>query len=253
MALTAGVISLISVTATTASLSATAATLGTGPYTYQWYRSTTSGFTPGGGNIISGATTLTLNDSGLVPSTQYYYKVVATDSAVSPATVEYAQVGAQTAQPAPGINQFAQSTQRGVIDLRYSANVVAVQIDSSETGTLYAGSAVKIVDSSDGAPKVVACSANSDEALGFINYDIKSRSYVAGDRAEISISGNVMYLYATSAIARGVQVSLDVSTVGGVRSAAGHTGDKIVGWAFDKASIGSLIRVYIKTPSFTVV
>jgi hypothetical protein len=60
MTLTAGAITQTAVTDTTASLVVAAATGGTRPYTYQWYRSTTSGFSPGGGNIISGATALTL-------------------------------------------------------------------------------------------------------------------------------------------------------------------------------------------------
>lgn len=254
MSITAGVISLVSVTATTASLSATAASGGTAPYSYQWYRSVTSGFTPGGGNIISGATSLSLSDSGLIPGTQYYYKLVAIDSAGSPATVEYAQLGVATLATTLNPNQFAQVPYPGMIDLRFPYNTVSVQIDASQVGSLYAGAAVKIVDSADGVPKVLGCSANSDECLGFINFDIKTIAFVAYSMCEISMSGNVIYLYATSAIARGVQVSLDISTNGGVRAAAGHTGDKIVGWAYDKASAaGALIRVFLKTPSFTVV
>jgi len=52
MSITAGTITLNSFTYSTANLTATAATGGTGPYTYQWYRSTTTGFTPGAGNIL---------------------------------------------------------------------------------------------------------------------------------------------------------------------------------------------------------
>lgn len=88
---------------TTASVSVTAATGGTSPYTYQWYRSTSSGFTPGGGNIVSGATSLTLNDTGLSPSTTYYYKVISTDNVA--ATVTSAQVTVTTSAAAATRNR----------------------------------------------------------------------------------------------------------------------------------------------------
>ena len=60
---------------------------GVAPYAYTVYRSTTSNFTPGSGNIL---TTLTGNSSGIVPSYQdgagtlgliYHYKIGVTDSA----------------------------------------------------------------------------------------------------------------------------------------------------------------------------
>jgi large repetitive protein len=78
--LTSGTASTTSQGNTIATVTCTAATGGSGGYTYQWYRSTTSGFTPGGGNIVSGATSLTLNDTGLTNGTTYYYKLVSTDS-----------------------------------------------------------------------------------------------------------------------------------------------------------------------------
>lgn len=253
MTLTAGALSTVSVTSTTASLSSAVATSGTAPYTYQWYRSTTTGFSPGGGNIVAGATALTLNDSGLIPGTQYYYVVVVTDSAGSPATANSAQLSVSTQAPVQNPNQFAQAPYLGMIDMRFPYNSISVLIDQSQVSALYPGSAVKIVDSIGGVPKVVGCAANSDEVLGFINFDIKTVSFVAGVPAEISMGGNVMFLYATAAIARGVQVVPDLSTNGGVAPASAHTGSRIVGWAYDKASApGQLIRVFLKTPSFTV-
>lgn len=251
MALTAGVISLLSTTATTASLSATAATLGTGPYTYQWYRDTVSGFTPGVGNLVAGATALTLNDSGLIPNTAYYYKVVATDSVA--ATVEYAQVLASTSAPVLNPNQFAQSPYLGMIDLRFPYNSASVQIGADQATPLFAGAAVKMVDSAGGVPKVVGCAADSDEVLGFINFDIKTVSFAANVGAEISMAGNVMYLYATAPVARGEELVLDTATNGGVQSSGVGSGKTIVGWAYDKATApGQLIRVFLKTPSFTL-
>lgn len=254
MSVTAGALSQVSVSDTKASLVSDPATGGTGPYTYQWYRSTTSGFSPGAGSLISGATSLSLDDSGLIPNTQYYYKVVATDTGNGNATDDSSQLAVATAPQSLSQNQFAQKGVVGMIDMRFPYNSVSVQIDSSQSDALYAGAAVKMVDSAGGVPKVVGCSAESDEVLGFINFDVKTVQFVAGSMAEISMAGNVMYLFATAAIARGVEVSLDLTTMGGVQAASGNTGDTIVGWAFDKASAaGDLIRVFLKTPSFAVV
>jgi len=251
MSLAAGALSKTSVGPTTASLVSGAATGGTGPYTYQWYRSTVSGFTPGGGNLIAGATALTLNDTGLIPNTQYYYEVVATDTGNGNATANSAQLAVQTSAPVLSPNQFAQSSIVGMIDMRFPYNTVAAQVDSSQATPLYAGQAVKIVDSLDGIPKVVACAANSDEVFGFINYDVKSVTFSAGQNCEISMAGNFIYLYATTAISRGTQVQLDLSTVGGVAAKVGSSGADIVGYAFDKAAApGALIRVHLLVPSF---
>jgi hypothetical protein len=251
MAVTAGALSLISKTSTQAVLNSAAATAGTGPYTYQWYRSTASGFTPGGGNIIDGATDLDLTDTGLIPGTQYYYKVIATDTGAGDATDTSAELAVATDNATQSQNAFAQSNQVGALDLRFNGNTVAVQIDATETAELVPGQAVKMYDSTGGVPKVVACSADDDEVLGFINYNQKDVSYGAGDACEISMKGNVMWLYATAAIARGAQVVVDLTTKGGVAPLSAG-GSRIVGWAIDKAAIGTLIRVMIETPSFTL-
>jgi len=98
--LTAGVTSQTGQTATSISLSATDAVLGTSPYTYQWYRSTSSGFTPGGGNILSGKTSRTLTDTGLTSGVTYYYVISYTDQV--PNTVYATQFAATPAVLAPG-------------------------------------------------------------------------------------------------------------------------------------------------------
>jgi Glycosyl hydrolase family 12/Cellulose binding domain/Fibronectin type III domain len=57
---------------------------------YSVFRSTSSGFTPSSSNqIASGLTSTSYSDSGLAPSTTYYYKVEATDGAgTSPASAQ---------------------------------------------------------------------------------------------------------------------------------------------------------------------
>lgn len=247
MTLTAGALSVVSVSSTSASLVSAVATSGTAPYTYQWYRSTASGFSPGGGNIISGATSLSLTDTGLIPGTQYYYKVVVTDSVAATATSS--QLAVQTQPQVQSPNSLVQSPQLGMLDLRFNPDTVSVEVDQSQVGSLPPGSAVKVVDSVGGVPKVVGCAADSDEVAGFIVYDIKTQSFVPGQPCEIAMAQNVMYLFSTGAISRFQQVCLDLTTIGGV--SAPVTGNKIVGFAYDKApAAGSLIRVKLQTPSY---
>lgn len=252
MALTAGVLSLVSVTSTTSNIAATAASGGTGPYTQQLYRSTTTGFSPGAGTLIAGATGLTFQDTGLIPNTQYYYVMVYTDTGAGSATVNSAQLSVATLATTLNPNQFAQTPIVGMIDLRFDYDTVAAQIDVSQVTALYAGMAVKVVDSTDGVPKVIGCAANADNVFGFINFDIKTVQYVAGSMCELSQGGNVIYLYATGPISRGKQVTLDLTTGGGVAQSVPSSGNNIVGWSFDKAvSAGTLIRVKLICPSFT--
>lgn len=68
------------------SITVSAASSGLTPYTYQWYRSNTSGFTPGGGNIISGATARNYIFTDEAKATTYYYKNIVTDSEVQSIT-----------------------------------------------------------------------------------------------------------------------------------------------------------------------
>jgi lysophospholipase L1-like esterase len=84
--LTAGAVGCVDADTTTINMLSAAATGGTGSKTYQWYRSTTTGFTPGPGNLLSGATSLTLADSASLSSGTYYYRVIATDAAAATAT-----------------------------------------------------------------------------------------------------------------------------------------------------------------------
>lgn len=251
MAFVAGALSQLSVSSNTDQLLSAPATGGVGPITYQWYRSTTNGFSPGVGSLISGATSLSLNDSGLIPNTVYYYVVVATDTGNGNATVNSSQLTVTTSATVLNPNAFAETPTVGMIDMRFDYDTISAQIDVSQATPLYQGMAVKIVDSADGVPKVVGVAANSDNVFGFINFDIKTVAFVAGSLCEISQAGNVIYLYTTGAVARGHQVQLDVAASAAVASSVGSSGANIVGYAFDQAAAaGSLIRVRLSVPSF---
>lgn len=61
---------------------------GTGPYAYQWYRTTTADAQTIAGNLVTGATGLVLTDSTATPGTRYAYAFTTVDSAATPATVK---------------------------------------------------------------------------------------------------------------------------------------------------------------------
>jgi hypothetical protein len=257
MTITAGVLSKTALSDTSVQVTSTAPTGGTGPYTQQLYMSTVPGFTPGGGNLVAGATALVNLVTGLIPNTTYYFEMIYTDSLS--AVADSAQLSQVTQTPKLNPNQFALLPYLGVVDLPYNYDTVAVQIDVSQATPLYAGSAVKRLSTDSqgpyarSVPKVIGCTADTDQVMGFINYDFKSQSYVAGSRAEISMEGNVMYLYSTGIVAPNSLVTLDLTTNGGVAGATGSSANRVVGWAFDGASAaGQLIRVKIMTPSFTL-
>jgi hypothetical protein len=258
-ALAAGALTVNSFTDHTASLSSAVATGGTGPYTYQWYRSTDPAFVPGPGNIIDGATDLDLEDTDLLPNVVYYYKVIATDSIPATATSTAATLTTQPMGLDP--NQFAQTVLKGTLDQRFNYNTKSVLIDSTQSGTLYAGQPVKYIDpagatadadfpGSNSIPHVVACDADDDECCGFINFSIKDQGFVANDPCEISQDGNVMYLFSTGNGSSGDQAQLDVAN-GGVTPAVGSSGANIVGYFIDKPFANRICRVQLQTPTFT--
>lgn len=260
MAIAIGSIAVVSVGSSTANLLVPAATGGSGAVTYQTYRSTASGFTPGTTTLITGATSLSVADSGLTPGTVYYYETVATDSIGSVASTP--QVTVTTTAATPNINSYTTSPILGQLDLRFNGNTIAVQLDGSVN--VVAGQSVKFSTTSDqqspgifnstpGMPLVVPCTAASDIACGYVNYNIKDALFVPGDLMEISMEGNVMYLQAALAINRGQSLTnlpsnVAGGTVGGVVPVLGGT-VPIVGYALDTSTIGSLVRVMLRTPA----
>ena len=94
--LAAGTASLVSEGDTIATVEATDATGGTTPYTYQWQRSTSSGT---GYSDVPGATSLTLNDTGLTNGVTYFYQLVYTDADTTSVTSNEVEAN-PTAAPA---------------------------------------------------------------------------------------------------------------------------------------------------------
>lgn len=251
MGLAAGALSSSNIGARSVSLTSAVATGGTTPYTYQWYRSTVSGFTPSGSNDIPGAVELSIVDEDLTPGTQYYYKVITIDSAATPATVTSAQLSVLTleADQDLSLNQFEQSPFLGMLDLRFNPDTITCVMDADVTGEYSCGTAVKFTQEDGGVPKVEPCTADTDIVAGFITYNNKQQKFTGGDAMEISMDQNVMYLMPTAAIERGARVMIDVATVGGVITAT--TGKPVSGFMLDVGVQGQIARVKIMTPALS--
>lgn len=257
MSLAIGALSKGVVGSSTAVVNIPAATGGTAPYSYQMYRSTQSGFSPGGGNIQgspvsagSGIVPAPFQDSGLTPGTVYYYEVIVTDSAGSPATADSAQLSVTTIAAQPNPNQFAQSPYLGQTDLYLNFNTIAVMFDPQGTGSLVGGCAVKWSANAGPVPMVVPSTAADDILAGYVNYSIKDQSFAPGSLLSISLAGNVMFLYAALAVVRGdLLTNLPAGVAGGcnggVVPATGSSGFPIAGQALDTVAIGSLFRVML--------
>lgn len=142
-------------------------------------------------------------------------------------------------------NQFRPSAIQGMLDLKFGGAVVSAQIDVSTAGGLVPGTAVKVVDSAGGVPKVVEIAADSDEVFGFIVYDQLHPTFDAYDPVEIALvnGGACIFMTADAAIARNAVVCPVISGIE-VKTSAG--GGRDVGRAYDKASAAlQLIRVLL--------
>lgn len=94
-------------------LSGSQATGGVQPYLYQWHRATTSGFVPGAGNALPGATSLNETDATVTNGTTYYYRLVVIDDEGSVASST--QVSA-TPQPPGAFNEPGGMTELASFD-----------------------------------------------------------------------------------------------------------------------------------------
>lgn len=147
------------------------------------------------------------------------------------------------------INQFAQTSQQGQIDLPYQGPVFSCQVVSTQVVPLVPGQAVKLVDVGGGVMKVAALASDSDVPFGFVVLNLKDSDYSALKFVEIATQGGVMWMTSAAAIARGANVQVSnadqkVATSAGVNPVAGV--------AFDKATAADqLIRVYVSSPALT--
>lgn len=141
-------------------------------------------------------------------------------------------------------NQFIQSVEKGVMDSRFNTGVMSCIVKSDESVALVPGQAVKLADVAGGAPIVTLVTADTDDVFGFVSYNFKKNSFAASESLEIAVlDGNIIYLEASAAIARGASVMYVVT---GQKIALATSGKTVLGKALDKASTnGDLVRVYL--------
>jgi len=240
MALTSGAISLVKKFSDKLQVAATAATGGTGPYSYTWYiDKSSSSFSPDASNQVAGATGLQVTIPDLIPGQTYYIKVVSADDGASGSTVTSTALTAATEPQQANPNTFAQNAGLGQVDLRYSINTI-----SAEAGEdLVSGQAVKF--GSDN--KVHACTANTDRVDGFIVLNVKKNNYHAGDYLEIARAGTYISLRATSALSAGDACVIDPTCIGGVTAIVST--ETPTAQAMKSCSEGELVVCYLACPA----
>ena len=146
---------------------------------------------------------------------------------------------------AQNLNQFQQTAERGQIALLCANSpVISAVVDSTETGTLKAGDAVKLVSTSKGIPHVVLVGSGDTTCCGLVVFNpVKNDGIKAGDRVEIAITGAFMYMVASASINAGAAVDYAYATG---KVATANSG-LACGVALDAAAAdGDLIRVAVK-------
>lgn len=107
------------------------------------------------------------------------------------------------------INQFAQTAQRGELDLQIArSGVLAGSLASTVVGTLKAGDFVKLdaANTTPGTPTFVAAAAGDPTAFILVS-TVKASSFVAGDACQVAAwFGPVVYAVAKEEITPGEQL-----------------------------------------------
>src|SRR5262245_23300773 len=107
------------------------------------------------------------------------------------------------------INQFDQQTVRGAVDLQISrSGVISGVVSPNQATALKAGDALKL-DSAVTTGRTPNCvkAGTSDEALGFLVYDVQKSQPVAGDAIQVTFDGGpVTWQMAGGTIACGAAV-----------------------------------------------
>ena len=140
-------------------------------------------------------------------------------------------------------NQFVQTVEKGMLSLNRNYNTIPVKIDDSETGTLVPGQPVKLIDNAGKSILVVKAAADTDDIFGYIPYTRGKNEFLKNESFEIASQGNVLYLEASAAIARGAKV---MPVIADHKIATATAGKSVIGIALDKAAAdGDLIRVFL--------
>lgn len=145
------------------------------------------------------------------------------------------------------INQFAQTSVQGQLDLEFAGSVLTAQVDAAQVTPLIAGQFVKGATTTKGLPKVIAVAANSDASFGVVVRNLKDNNFPALAQVEVALFGSVIWLTSAGAITRFASVEQVAATPGSVVSSGGT--NPVIGFALDGASgSGQLMRVFLQAP-----
>lgn len=121
-------------------------------------------------------------------------------------------------------------------------------IDASVEGEVAPATPLKIVASSSKLPHFAPAASDSDNIVGFLEWNVIRGKYAAGIPCQVSPDTNVMYMEASGAINAGVNVAMD--SYSNITVKAAGAGSKVIGYALEAASAaGQLIRVKIRFAS----
>lgn len=142
------------------------------------------------------------------------------------------------------LNQFEQSTEKGVLDKNRNYNLFDAKVASGSGNTLTGGTAVVIQDEAGKVLTIDKAAAITDDIFGIVLYESRKNSFVADDFVRIAFNNSVVNMEASAAIAKGAALEVVLT---GDKVATQSTGTTI-GRALDKASAdGDIIRVLITT------
>jgi hypothetical protein len=147
-------------------------------------------------------------------------------------------------------NQFTQTPMLGQLTQDPQPNTLVCQINPAGTAVYVAGQPVVLVDTAGAQFLVdVPAALTNGPVIGVICYSKQKNQYVPGDQVEVAARGNIIFLEASAAIARGTQVaatptaSLTTDPTVATDTTNGHY---ILGAALGKATAANqLIRVQI--------
>lgn len=139
-------------------------------------------------------------------------------------------------------NQFTITPVKGQLTGAPNWDTLNCIVDANQASALVPGQAVLIKDVAGAQIPVEDIAAVGNDIFGFVTYSVKKDSYGAGEQIKIAKDGDIMYMEASAAIARGADVEVVISGNKVATQSAGTT----IGKALDKAAAdGDLIRVLI--------
>ncbi len=143
-------------------------------------------------------------------------------------------------------NQFTQTPVLGMVDMTVNPAIISVKIDPASVSTvLQSGQGFKIKDVAANEIIVDVVANATEEVFGVSIYNPRKNLYNPGDTIELALSGSVVYLEASAAIARGAKVQLTPATPSVQTLVAGTNAQ--LGISLDKpAAAATLCRILIK-------